>query len=238
MPSFLKTEKNRLGKTPGFTLTEAAIVVGIVGLLLGTIWVAAASVYSRNQVNRAVNALITIAYGVKSLASGSSLNIAADTDITDLLIKMKIPPADFISEAAVSSEEPDTASYLAAIVEKTLSYLLLARPAFAVVAVPTQIISAPWPGSSIKVYSKGNMGDRFDVAFLNLPSKACVQLVVTATGQSAIGAGLMSVGISSTTSDPAVDGGAINALPVSTGVAAEACGTSNTLSAAFRFSVK
>ena len=37
----------------GFTLTEIAIVLGIVGLILGAIWVAAAAVYNNLRVSHA-----------------------------------------------------------------------------------------------------------------------------------------------------------------------------------------
>ena len=51
----------------GFTLTEAAIVLGIFGLVLGAIWVAAASVYANLRVNHMNTAVLQIAQGVRGL---------------------------------------------------------------------------------------------------------------------------------------------------------------------------
>ena len=63
----------------GFTLTEAAIVLGIVGLILGAIWVAAASVYSNMRVNTANKQLMTIVQNVRSLYASSATMDAAAT---------------------------------------------------------------------------------------------------------------------------------------------------------------
>jgi len=51
----------------GFTLTEAAIVLGIVGLILGAIWVAAAAVYNNLRVSTASNQLLQIVQSVRSI---------------------------------------------------------------------------------------------------------------------------------------------------------------------------
>ncbi|MGQ3505077.1 type II secretion system protein, partial [Enterococcus faecalis] len=44
----------------GFTLTEIAIVLGIIGLILGAIWVAAGAVYSNLRVSKATTQLLQI----------------------------------------------------------------------------------------------------------------------------------------------------------------------------------
>jgi prepilin-type N-terminal cleavage/methylation domain-containing protein len=50
----------------GFTLTEIAIVLGIVGLILGAIWTAASHVYANNRVTTAVRQIVTIANGMSA----------------------------------------------------------------------------------------------------------------------------------------------------------------------------
>jgi type II secretory pathway pseudopilin PulG len=60
-------------KNRGFTLTEAAIVLGIVGLILGAIWVAAGSVYSNMRVNTTSSQIIQMVSGIRSLYAGSTL---------------------------------------------------------------------------------------------------------------------------------------------------------------------
>jgi len=54
-------------KTRGFTLTEVAIVMGVVGLILGGIWIAAAAVYTNHRVNTAYTQVMKIAQGVRAL---------------------------------------------------------------------------------------------------------------------------------------------------------------------------
>ncbi|MFA6280848.1 MAG: type 4 pilus major pilin [Bdellovibrionales bacterium] len=51
----------------GFTLTEAAIVLGIVGLILGAIWVAAAAVYTNLRTSTTSNQLLQMVQSVRSL---------------------------------------------------------------------------------------------------------------------------------------------------------------------------
>lgn len=59
-------------KLRGFTLTEAAIVLGIVGLILGAIWVAAASVYNNMRVSTTSNQLLQIVQSIRSINSTST----------------------------------------------------------------------------------------------------------------------------------------------------------------------
>jgi prepilin-type N-terminal cleavage/methylation domain-containing protein len=58
----------RLGqRKKGFTLTEIAIVLGIMGLVLGAIWVAAAAVYNNQRVNQGNTAVMQVLQAVRTL---------------------------------------------------------------------------------------------------------------------------------------------------------------------------
>ncbi|MDD3181584.1 MAG: type 4 pilus major pilin [Alphaproteobacteria bacterium] len=70
-------------KTRGFTLTEAAIVLGIVGLILGAIWVAAAAVYNNLRVTTTSNQLLQI---VQSIRSMHATQQTVDSGINALLV--------------------------------------------------------------------------------------------------------------------------------------------------------
>lgn len=74
----------------GFTLTEAAIVLGIVGLILSAIWVAAGSVYANYRVGKTAEQLLSIVQSVRSLHSGVSQFPAAG-DITLDLARAGVP---------------------------------------------------------------------------------------------------------------------------------------------------
>ena len=84
-------------KLRGFTLTEAAIVLGIVGLILGAIWVAAASVYCNLHVSRANEQVLTIVQSVRSMhATQQSIGGADGDDLTLNMIKGGAFPKDMI----------------------------------------------------------------------------------------------------------------------------------------------
>lgn len=74
----------------GFTLTEAAIVLGIVGLILGAIWVAAASVYNNLRVSRTSEQILQIAQNVRSIYSTQNI-ISANTTALEIARAGGIP---------------------------------------------------------------------------------------------------------------------------------------------------
>src|SRR5271170_8075843 len=81
----------------GFTLTEIAIVLGIIGLILGAIWVAAGSVYSNLRVSQAATETLIIVENFKSLYGGNRNGQAPNgTDITAMAISAGLLPADMI----------------------------------------------------------------------------------------------------------------------------------------------
>jgi prepilin-type N-terminal cleavage/methylation domain-containing protein len=55
----------------GFTLTEIAIVLGIIGLILAAVWSAASSVYGGQKVTAAQNGILTTAQAVRSMYGNS-----------------------------------------------------------------------------------------------------------------------------------------------------------------------
>ncbi|MGE4352086.1 MAG: type 4 pilus major pilin [Bdellovibrionales bacterium] len=76
-------EKDMPRKQRGFTLTEAAIVLGIMGLILGAIWVAAAAVYNNLRVTTTSNQLLQV---VQSIRSMHATQQTVDSGINSLLV--------------------------------------------------------------------------------------------------------------------------------------------------------
>jgi prepilin-type N-terminal cleavage/methylation domain-containing protein len=77
----------------GFTLTEIAIVLGVIGLVLGAIWVAVGSVQEGQKINQALQELQTVSQGVISLQNGRAFTAAPDTDITSAMIAANAIPS-------------------------------------------------------------------------------------------------------------------------------------------------
>jgi prepilin-type N-terminal cleavage/methylation domain-containing protein len=102
------TRKNTARRrTQGFTLTEIAIVLGIIGLILGAIWVAAASVYNAQRLNHANQATLQIAQGVRALyATSSSTGYATSFDMTSALITANAVPNDLVASGGTTLTGP------------------------------------------------------------------------------------------------------------------------------------
>ncbi len=77
------TQSRIAKRKKGFTLTEIAIVLGIIGLILGAIWAAASSVYANLKANQAQQGILAAAQSVRSMfATSANTNVAAPTNIT------------------------------------------------------------------------------------------------------------------------------------------------------------
>lgn len=87
---------SRDSKKRAFTLTEIAIVLGIIGLILGAIWVAASAVYNNLRVSHANTQILQLAQGIRSLYSSSSTTAGLTVDN---LICAKAVPSDMIIAA-------------------------------------------------------------------------------------------------------------------------------------------
>jgi type II secretory pathway pseudopilin PulG len=87
----------------GFTLTEIAIVLGIMGLILGAIWVAASGVYNNQKVSKANTELMTIAQGVRAMYSTqTAVDTAAGTDESGALATGGVFPNDIVIAGAAA----------------------------------------------------------------------------------------------------------------------------------------
>jgi type II secretory pathway pseudopilin PulG len=96
-------ELNRCSRTCAFTLTELAIVLGIMSIILGAIWVAAGAVYENNRTARASEEVMQIISGFRSIYGGKRVNIADWTDITAVAINNQFLPADMIVNGNTSN---------------------------------------------------------------------------------------------------------------------------------------
>jgi prepilin-type N-terminal cleavage/methylation domain-containing protein len=92
----------------GFTLSEMAVALGIIGMVIAAIWVAAASVGLNNQVNQAAQELQAVSQNMLSLYQGRPWPPAAGcsgvaTDITSTAINASVIPSTYVVNGACAS---------------------------------------------------------------------------------------------------------------------------------------
>lgn len=78
----------------GFNLIEAAIVLGIVGLVVGGIWTAAASAYANMRQQTASKQLLSFAQGIKNYYANSGTTTVETTAAN--LINAGVVPSDMV----------------------------------------------------------------------------------------------------------------------------------------------
>ncbi len=95
----------------GFSLVESAIVLAVVGLVLGGIWVASAAIYERYRVNKTVEGVLTAAKNIQKLISVRDATQKAINDgvscggggsaLDSFLIPANIFPKDWFNGSSI-----------------------------------------------------------------------------------------------------------------------------------------
>lgn len=80
----------------GFSLIEAAIVLAIIGFVIGGIWVAAAKVNEERLITKTISDIILIVKNVQALVSRSTADTIGDTSINTTIRNAGGFPADWI----------------------------------------------------------------------------------------------------------------------------------------------
>lgn len=82
----------------GFTLTELAIVLGVIGIILGAVWGAAANVYANHRVTQAVQQITTIVGSMNGLfVQGTIPSPGGGQPLSALAAHAGIIPSDMLS---------------------------------------------------------------------------------------------------------------------------------------------
>jgi type II secretory pathway pseudopilin PulG len=93
----------------GFNLIEAAIVLGIVGLVVGGIWVAATSVYANLRSKQATDNLLSIAQATRALyATSSTTTLANGTSMTATLAQAGAIPSNVLGTTPALTTDGNT----------------------------------------------------------------------------------------------------------------------------------
>ena len=139
----------------GFTLTEIAIVLGIIGIVLGAIWAAASRVYANNKTQRAAAQALQIANNYKMLWAETGIDIVGTwTDVTCMGVNSGLFPSDMIPSAAcvtdASARNPPGPS--------------TGEPAYP---------QTPWGGNSYVTVQTHQTNNTIIVSYWNLSQAAC-----------------------------------------------------------------
>ena len=86
-----------------FTLTELAIVLGIMGTILGAIWVAASKVTANQKTQKAVAETIQIVNNYRTLYAQHGVDVADGTEITCLGVNAGFFPPDMLTVNSLTS---------------------------------------------------------------------------------------------------------------------------------------
>lgn len=109
----------------GFSLIEAAIVLGIVGLVIGGIWVAASAVQTNLRESTASQGVLQIVNNVRNLYYGQSLTATAT--ITSDLVSAGAIPGDLLQ--GTNARNPWNGSITVAIAGASFDQFTVAFPA-------------------------------------------------------------------------------------------------------------
>jgi prepilin-type N-terminal cleavage/methylation domain-containing protein len=141
----------------GFTLTEIAIVLGIIGLILGAIWVAAAAVYTNMRTSKTTTEMLSIVQNVRAMYATSGV----------------VDPTADMSGFQIQSGTALTYIQAGIFPTDTLN------------GVGTNATSAqdPW-GGYINIEAAQNQipNDSFQVSFDQVPQQACISIITGSTG--------------------------------------------------------
>lgn len=143
-------------RTSGFSLVEAAIVLAIVGLVIGGIWIAASVVSENYRMNRAISFLIGTATDLQNKWKGSIWT--AETLLSKCVANAGMAPADFVNpngydDCAAGWQNP-------------------AYPHALNTLWGTPIRISVVPGDSL-----------YYITFIDLPAEQCKKMIATVTGR-------------------------------------------------------
>ena len=105
----LSFQPNHLRCQRGFTLTEIAIVLGVVGVILSGIWLAYSEMAANNRINETMKQITSIVSSMRTAFSASrqfSAAITNDLDITPQMVRMRVFPTSTANP--VNADQPLT----------------------------------------------------------------------------------------------------------------------------------
>lgn len=154
------THKNTEQWQTGFNLIEAAIVLAIIGLVIGTIWVAAAVVNDAQKIEETKKGVIMTANNMQNLiSSADATTIGNSASLTNAAIAAQAFPANWIT-SSTTAKNPYGGSFTVAnyALPPRFDVYLHGIPYTACVKLLTQISAYGAMAGSLGAGSSGRTG--------------------------------------------------------------------------------
>ena len=139
-------------RSPGFTLTELAIVMGVMGAIVGAIWTASGNTQDAQSSNKAVQELQDVAQGINNLMAGQKFSTSScdsgstfPCSVTKAMIAAQAVPSIYLNQAS-----------------------------------PTTAVDNPWNTSGFVVYALN--AKNYRLSFFGTTYKGCLALLLQGTG--------------------------------------------------------
>jgi len=87
----------------GFTLTEIAIVLGVIGIILGAIWAAASRTNDANKVQKATGQVMQILNNYRTLYAQRGVDVSDGTDVTCQGVTNNYFPSEMVIGACTTA---------------------------------------------------------------------------------------------------------------------------------------
>lgn len=186
-------------RSAGFTLIETAIIMAVLGTVLGVVWVAASQVLKAKNITTATQEINAITQNIRAAyAEQPGIADTGSNALTQALDQLKAFPLDMRQNAAIPAG-------------------IIFNPWYPAVTSGVGSVILDADNCAGTADTSGVVQPCFGVTFLDVPRDACIQMV----GQSMqLGAGLQQVNINTSTAGSL---GGTPGFPVSPSTARSLC---------------
>ncbi len=157
----MQVRKAGVTKCDGFTLTEIAIVLGVIGLIIGGVWTAAASLYQAKKTNQAVQQATQILNNYRSLYQLHGIDAPTLSDLSCIGVNGRLLPSEMVTTGATTSCATDTT--------------------YAPISPTTNALQTPWGSTTYMTVLSWNPPQGIALNYFNLSTAECDDLAQALT---------------------------------------------------------
>ncbi len=120
---------SRPHKKKGFSLSEATIVLGVAGLILGGVWLAASNVRDRAAVEDTAHDIAMISQNIRKVYSGrGSFSLASGSDITAMLVNSEVFPPHLFHQNPPTTPRTTWKTTIRGVVDGATTFQIVLDP--------------------------------------------------------------------------------------------------------------